>query len=135
MTRTMTTSVDPSVCWRDGQVTFLSSILTSLRNCSDRVKTLSAGGAATAAGAACGLRTGGAGLVRASASASPVATARSDSADGSAVSDDVASSGLFFFFRIVGFLRKMRPIGLPNRGKPAGTAGVTLPASAVRTPS
>ena len=40
----------------------------------------------------------------------------------------------FFFFRLVGFFRKMRPMRLPNREKPAGEAD-PLPASAVRTPS
>jgi hypothetical protein len=37
----ITTAVEPTVCLRDGQVTFFSSIFTSLKNWIDRVKTLS----------------------------------------------------------------------------------------------
>ncbi len=41
MTNMITTRVDPIVCLRDGHVTFLSSTLTSRRNWTDFVKTLS----------------------------------------------------------------------------------------------
>jgi hypothetical protein len=46
ITSTMTTMVEPTVCLRDGQVTFLSSTLTSRKNWADLVNILSLGLAA-----------------------------------------------------------------------------------------
>ena len=43
ITRAITTAVEPIVCLRDGQVTFLSSTLTSLKNWAVLVKILSLG--------------------------------------------------------------------------------------------